>query len=91
MAPTVVEKGFLYVGISEDELRYSFTASLQKTIWQTSTYKAVYLDWSKKFQETGCLCKGKSSGRPPVSEETVELDYRIDVCCVTKGSHIEHL
>ena len=29
-------------------------------------------DWSKKFQETVCLCKGKSSGRPPVSEETVE-------------------
>jgi hypothetical protein len=20
-----------------------------------------------------------------------ELDYRIDICCVTKGSHIEHL
>ena len=24
-------------------------------------------------------------------EETVELDYRIDICRVTKGSHIEHL
>jgi hypothetical protein len=20
-----------------------------------------------------------------------ELDYRIDICCVTKGGHIEHL
>jgi hypothetical protein len=20
-----------------------------------------------------------------------ELDYRIDICCVTKGAHIEHL
>jgi len=20
-----------------------------------------------------------------------ELDYRLDVCCVTKGAHIEHL
>jgi hypothetical protein len=20
-----------------------------------------------------------------------ELDYRIDICCVTKGEHIEHL
>ena len=20
-----------------------------------------------------------------------ELDYRIDICCVTKGSHMEHL
>jgi hypothetical protein len=36
-------EGFLCAGISEDELRYSCTASFQKTIWQTSTYKAVYL------------------------------------------------
>ena len=35
------------------------------------TRQLIY-DWSKKFQETGCLCKGKSSGRPPVSEERVE-------------------
>jgi len=36
-------EGFLCAGISEDELRYSCTASFQKTIWQTSTYNAVYL------------------------------------------------
>ena len=51
------------------------------------TRQSIY-DWSKKF---GCLCKGNSSGRPPVSEETVELDYRIDICRVTKGLHIDHL
>jgi transposase len=33
------------------------------------TMQSIY-DWSTKFRETGCLCKGKSSGRPPVSEET---------------------
>jgi len=32
-------EGFLCVGISEDKLCYSCTASFQKTIWQTSTYK----------------------------------------------------
>jgi len=36
-------EGFLCAGISEDELRYSRTASFQKTIRQTSTYKAVCL------------------------------------------------
>lgn len=28
--------------------------------------------WVKQFKETGCLCKGKSSGRPPVKNEVVE-------------------
>ena len=35
------------------------------------TKQSVY-EWIKKFQETGCLCKGKRTGTPPVSEETVE-------------------
>ena len=28
--------------------------------------------WYQQFLTTGCLCKGKSTGRPAVSEETVE-------------------
>jgi len=44
--------------------------------------------WYKQFTETGCLCKQKSSGRTLISEE---LEYRIDVCLVTSGAHIEHL
>ena len=28
--------------------------------------------WSKQFEESGCLCKGKSPGRPRTSEENVE-------------------
>jgi len=27
--------------------------------------------WSHQFEQIGCLCKGKSSGRPRVSEENV--------------------
>ena len=44
--------------------------------------------WYKQFIETGCLCKQKSSGRPLTAEE---LEYRIDVCRVTRGAHIEEL
>lgn len=28
--------------------------------------------WYHQFEDTGCLCKGKSTGRPRVGEETVE-------------------
>jgi len=27
--------------------------------------------WNHRFEQIGCLCKGKSSGRPGVSEENV--------------------
>jgi hypothetical protein len=59
--------------------------------------------WYKQFTESGCLCKQKSSGRPLTAEDDVErvrvmltcvwqeLEYRIDVCRVTHGAHIEHL
>jgi hypothetical protein len=45
--------------------------------------------WYKQFTETGCLCKQKSSGRTLTAEDDAE--YRIDVCRVTRGAHIEHL
>jgi len=44
--------------------------------------------WYKQFTETGCLCEQKSSGRPLIAEE---LEYRIDVCRVTRGVHIVYL
>ena len=28
--------------------------------------------WYRKFVETGCLCKGKSPGRPRVSDDNIE-------------------
>jgi hypothetical protein len=51
--------------------------------------------WYRQFEETGCSCKGKSTGRPRVTNmlERVweEFEYRLDVARVTRGSHIEHL
>ena len=41
--------------------------------------------WYKQFTETGCLCKQKSSDRPLTAEE---LEYRIDVCRITRGEQI---
>ena len=37
---------------------------------QPPTRKSI-CRWNHQFEQTGCLCKGKSSGRPRVSEENV--------------------
>jgi hypothetical protein len=34
------------------------------------TRKIIYA-WRKQFEETGCLCKGKSPGRPRVADDSV--------------------
>jgi hypothetical protein len=36
------------------------------------------------------VCRRKSTGRPSVTEEN-EIDYRVDVCRITNGAHIERL
>ena len=44
--------------------------------------------WYRQFTETGCLCKQKA---PMLTHVWQELEYRIDVCRVTRGAHTEHL
>jgi len=54
-----------------------------------------------QFQETGCVCIPELKVRIRAAIETItadmlqtvwnELDYRVDVCRITKGAHIEHL
>ena len=54
---------------------------------EPSTDKTIRA-WYKQFTENGSLSRQKSSGRPLTAEE---LEYRIDVCRVTRGAHIVHL
>ena len=50
-----------------------------------------------QFQETGCVCIPELKVRIRTVIETItadtrnELDYRVDVCRITNGAHIEHL
>ena len=44
--------------------------------------------WYKQFTETGFLCKQKA---PMLTRVWQELEYRIDVCRVTRGAHTEQL
>jgi len=53
--------------------------------------------WYAQFQETGCVCIPELIVRIRTAIETItadmrnELDYRVDVCRITKAAHIEHL
>ena len=57
--------------------------------------------WYEQFQETGCVCIPELKVRIRTDIEAItadmlqtvwnELDYRVDVCRITKGAHIEHL
>jgi len=57
--------------------------------------------WNAQFQETGCVCILEMKVRIRTAIETItadmlqtvcnELDYRVDVCRITKSAHIEHL
>jgi len=91
MAATVVEKAFCVLELAKTNSATLVQSHFRRRYGKLPPTRQSIYDGSKKFQETGCLCKGKSSGRTPVSEETMELDYRIDICRVTKGLHIEHL
>ncbi|KAJ4430846.1 hypothetical protein ANN_19437 [Periplaneta americana] len=48
-----------------------FRARFQKSP-PTPQARESICDWQRKFETTDCFCKGKSPGRPPVSEEKVE-------------------
>ena len=57
--------------------------------------------WYTQFQETGYVCIPELKARIRTAIETItadmlqtvwnELDYRVDVCRITKGAHIVHL
>jgi len=53
--------------------------------------------WYAEFQQTGCVCIPELKVRIRTATETItadmrnELDYRVVVCRITKGAHIEHL
>jgi hypothetical protein len=46
---------------TEFRLRFNIQPSTRKSICR----------WNHQFEQIGCLCKGKTSGRPRVSEENV--------------------
>jgi hypothetical protein len=43
--------------------------------------------WYKKFDQKGCICKGKSPGRPSVSDTTVDCVWACFQCSPWKSTH----
>ena len=77
------EKSFYVLDTSKSvvTVQRAFRAKYAKEPPTDKTIRA----WYKHFTETGCLYKQKSNGRPFTAEE---LEYRIDVCRVTRCAHI---
>jgi hypothetical protein len=60
------------------------------------TSKESIRRWYDNYVTKGYICQGTSSSRPPASELSMdrtweETQYRLDVCHMTRGAHIEHM
>jgi len=94
MAATVVENAFCVL-----ELTKTNSVTLEQCHFRRRygkpppTRQSIY-DWSKKCQETDCLCI--TTAVASVDEDMLrsvwtELDYRIDICRVTKDSQTQNI
>lgn len=72
MAATPQEKSFCVLQLAKLEsivaVQRAFRRQFNK---QPPRHKQIY-EWHRKFVEDGCICKGKSTGRPRTSNENVE-------------------
>ena len=88
---------FLYRVIQNDcrctVVQRQFRTKFGKQIQSDNSIRSCYA----QFQERRCVCIQELKVQIRTATETVtadmwnELDYRVDVCRITKGAHIEHL
>jgi hypothetical protein len=50
--------------------------TVQRLYRKVPATRKSFCAWRKQFEETGCLCKGKSPGRPRVADATLEALLR---------------
>jgi len=94
MDATVVERAFCVLELAKTNSVTLVQRHFRRRYGKPPPTRQSIYDWSKKFQETGCLYITTSVAS--VDEDMLrsvwtKLDYRIDICRVTKGSHTEHL
>jgi len=88
MAATLVEKAFFVLELVKTNSVTLVQRHFRRQYGKPPPTRQSIYDWSKKFQETGSLCITKAVAS--VDEDMLrsvwtELDYRIDICHVTKG------
>jgi len=82
------EKSFCVLEYHTSKSVFTVQRAFRAKYAKDSHTDKTILAWYKQFTETGCLCKQKT---PMLMRVWQELEYRIDVCRVTRGAHIEHL
>jgi transposase len=72
MAESMKEKVYCVL----EHAKTSSVTIVQRHFWTKFAKEAPHRHnikrWVKQFEETGCLCRGKSTGRPSVNNEVVE-------------------
>jgi len=86
-----------YRVIQQDCRGTSFQRQFRTKFGKQPTSENSIRRWYAQFQETVCVCILELKVRIRTATETItadmrnELDYRVDVCRITKDAHIEHL
>ena len=91
MAFTVNKKAFCVLEFAKTESIVTVQRSFRIMYHTEPPTDKTIREWYMKFQQSGCLCAAKRSGLPGPCRVSQELDYRIYICRVTKGAHIEQL
>jgi hypothetical protein len=69
---TPEQKAFYVLQFVKNESVVSVQRAFRRHFNSDSPSLNSFRRWYQQFQTKGCLCKGKSAGRPRVSEESVE-------------------
>jgi len=85
------EKDFCVLGLEVTRSVITVQRDFRARFRKDATHRNNITRWYRQFVVTGCFCKGKRPGRPRVTDDNIEFDYRVDVCRVTQGAHIEGL
>jgi hypothetical protein len=69
---TLEQKAFCVLQVAKHESVASVQRAFRRQFQSDPPSSNFIMSFYQQFQTTGCHCKGKSSGRPRVSEESVE-------------------
>ena len=69
---TLEQKAFCVLQFAKNESFVSVQRAFRRQFNSDPPSPSSIRRWYQQFQTTGCFCKGKSAGRPRVSEESVE-------------------
>ena len=87
MAATVVEKAFCVLELAKTNSVTLVQRLFRRRYGEPPTRQST--PGARNFKKLVVYAKVKVLGDHQY--QRTELDYRIDICRVTKGSHIEHL